>query len=56
VRNLARAAVKIEELFGGGAQDIEWGILAGRIYVVQARPFIDTMKPLDKVGTNGGSR
>lgn len=45
VKNLARAATKIEEVFGNGPQDIEWGILFGRIYVVQSRPFIDTIKP-----------
>ncbi len=41
VRNLARAAIRIRDVFGKEIQDIEWGILAGRIYVVQARPYID---------------
>ncbi len=40
-RNLATAAVRIEKIFGGGAQDIEWGILLGRLYIVQSRPYID---------------
>jgi hypothetical protein len=39
-RALAGTAKKIEGVFGRGAQDIEWGILGGRIYVVQARPYI----------------
>jgi len=41
-RNLAKAAIKIRDAFGGKKeQDIEWGILHGRIYVVQSRPYID---------------
>ncbi len=41
-RNLAKAAIKIRTAFGGKAeQDIEWGILNGKIYVVQSRPYID---------------
>jgi phosphoenolpyruvate synthase/pyruvate phosphate dikinase len=41
-RALARAAINIRRAFGGKKeQDIEWGILGGRIYVVQARPYID---------------
>jgi hypothetical protein len=41
-RALARAAIAIRRAFGGKKeQDIEWGILNGRIYVVQARPYID---------------
>jgi phosphoenolpyruvate synthase/pyruvate phosphate dikinase len=40
-RELSRAAKRIEKIFGGGTQDIEWGILLGRIYVVQSRPYID---------------
>ncbi len=41
-RNLAKAAVNIRTAFGGkDEQDIEWGILGGRIYVVQSRPYID---------------
>ena len=42
VRNLAKIALNIRRIFGGKKeQDIEWGILNGRIYVVQARPYID---------------
>jgi hypothetical protein len=41
-RSLARAAINIRTAFGGKKeQDIEWGILKGRIYVVQSRPYID---------------
>jgi hypothetical protein len=41
-RTLARTAVKIRNIFGGAKQqDIEWGIMNGRIYIVQARPYID---------------
>lgn len=40
-RNLATAAVRIEKIFGNGAQDIEWGIMLGRLYIVQSRPYID---------------
>jgi rifampicin phosphotransferase len=41
-RELARAAINIRRAFGGKKeQDIEWGILGGRIYVVQSRPYID---------------
>ncbi len=41
-RSLAKAAIDIRRAFGGKKeQDIEWGILNGRIYVVQSRPFID---------------
>lgn len=41
-RALARAAVNIQRAFGGRvAQDIEWGMIGSRIYVVQSRPFID---------------
>lgn len=41
-RSLARAAINIRRAFGGKKeQDVEWGILNGRIYIVQARPYID---------------
>lgn len=42
VRNLARVAINIRKVFGGkNEQDIEWGIMNGKLYVVQARPYID---------------
>ncbi|HEY0460302.1 MAG TPA: PEP/pyruvate-binding domain-containing protein [Pyrinomonadaceae bacterium] len=41
-RALARVALNIRRIFGDKAeQDIEWGIIGGRIYIVQARPFIE---------------
>ena len=40
-RNLVKAANDIKRVFGGKEQDIEWGIMKGRIYIVQARPYID---------------
>jgi phosphoenolpyruvate synthase/pyruvate phosphate dikinase len=40
-RNLARTAVRIRGIFGKEPQDIEWGIMNGRLYIVQARPYID---------------
>jgi len=40
-RSLANTAQRIQGVFGKKPQDIEWGILAGRIYIVQARPYID---------------
>lgn len=41
-RALAKSAIRIRTIFGGKKeQDIEWGIMKERIYVVQARPYID---------------
>ncbi|MBK8466255.1 MAG: hypothetical protein IPL32_10530 [Chloracidobacterium sp.] len=41
-RALAKAAIRIRTIFGGRKeQDIEWGIMKGQIYIVQARPYID---------------
>jgi hypothetical protein len=39
-RELARIALQIRRVFGSKPQDIEWGILGGRIYIVQSRPYI----------------
>jgi rifampicin phosphotransferase len=41
VRNISRVAQKIESLFDGVPQDIEWGIMNGRLYIVQSRPFFE---------------
>jgi phosphoenolpyruvate synthase/pyruvate phosphate dikinase len=42
VRALAKAAINIRRAFGGKKeQDIEWGIMAGKLYVVQARPYLE---------------
>jgi phosphoenolpyruvate synthase/pyruvate phosphate dikinase len=40
VRRLARAAARVERVFGGRAQDIEWVFMGGQIYIVQSRPYI----------------
>ena len=41
-RQLAKTAERIRQIFGDKKeQDIEWGILNGRLYIVQARPYID---------------
>ncbi|HXF42249.1 MAG TPA: PEP/pyruvate-binding domain-containing protein [Pyrinomonadaceae bacterium] len=40
-RRLASAAMRIRKVFGSRPQDIEWGILNGRLYIVQSRPFIE---------------
>jgi hypothetical protein len=40
IRRLAAAAAGIKRVFGGKDQDIEWAYMKGKIYIVQARPFI----------------
>ena len=41
VRSLAAIATNIKRVFGNKKeQDIEWGIMNGKIYVVQSRPYI----------------
>ncbi len=40
IRGLARAATQIKSVFKGREQDIEWAVVRGQIYIVQARPFI----------------
>lgn len=40
-RALAKTAINIRHVFGKREQDIEWGILNDRIYIVQARPYIE---------------
>lgn len=40
-RSLARTAINIRRVFGKKEQDIEWGIMNGRIYIVQSRPYIE---------------
>ena len=42
VRQLVGAANYIKRIFGGTKdQDIEWGYMKGRLYIVQARPYIN---------------
>ncbi|MFL6375295.1 MAG: PEP/pyruvate-binding domain-containing protein [Pyrinomonadaceae bacterium] len=41
-RSLARAAISIRSAFPARKeQDIEWGLIGNRIYIVQSRPYID---------------
>jgi len=40
-RNLVKVANQIKKMFGGVEQDIEWGIMNGKIYIVQSRPYIE---------------
>jgi len=41
-RSLAKAAAAIKRAFGGStAQDIEWGIIDGKVFIVQARPYVE---------------
>jgi len=40
VHDLAYAARRIQEVFGHREQDIEWTIMKGRVFIVQARPYI----------------
>lgn len=41
VRRLARAALQIERVFAGRAQDIEWLTVGSQLYIVQARPYVE---------------
>ncbi len=42
VRALIQVAKRIKTIFGSKKeQDIEWGIMNGKIYLLQARPYID---------------
>jgi hypothetical protein len=42
VRELVKTAMAIKRVFGGKKeQDIEWGIMNGKIYIVQARPYFE---------------
>jgi rifampicin phosphotransferase len=38
-RKLARLGTAIDSLFDGRAQDIEWVMVAGKLYIVQSRPY-----------------
>lgn len=39
LREAAHTALLIEERFGGQPQDVEWSVLDGRVWVLQARPI-----------------
>ncbi|MEO8073547.1 MAG: PEP/pyruvate-binding domain-containing protein [Acidobacteriota bacterium] len=42
IRELVKIASTVKQSFGGKKeQDIEWGIMNGRVYLLQARPYID---------------
>lgn len=41
LRRLAGAALEIARVFGGRVQDIEWLTVGKRIYIVQARPYVE---------------
>jgi rifampicin phosphotransferase len=47
IRKVAGAAKKIHDHFGTGAQDIEWGMIGDRLYIFQARPYLDAVKPFE---------
>lgn len=47
VRAVSKAALAIRDAFGTDTQDIEWGIIAGRLYIFQARPYLDAIKPFE---------
>ena len=41
-RLLTKIALDIRQVFGGKKeQDIEWGIMNGKVYIVQSRPYIE---------------
>lgn len=40
-RRLVKVANEIKKLFGGVEQDIEWGIMKEKVYVVQSRPYVE---------------
>ena len=42
VRELVRTAGQIKRIFGNKKeQDIEWGIMGGKVYILQSRPYIE---------------
>ncbi len=41
IRRLVAAGRGIQRAFGGRAQDIEWAIVGDRIYILQARPYLN---------------
>jgi pyruvate,water dikinase len=53
VRALAEIGTRIEKVFGGVPQDIEWCIAQEVLYVVQARP-ITSLFPIPRESSDGG--
>ena len=42
VRELVKEARLIKKIFGNKKeQDIEWGIMNGKVYILQSRPYIE---------------
>jgi phosphohistidine swiveling domain-containing protein len=52
VRALAEIGARVETLYGGEPQDIEWCIARGALYVVQARP-ITSLFPIPQTAADG---
>ena len=56
VRALANLGARIEGLYGGAPQDIEWCLAEGTIYVLQARPITSLFPIPETPGADGGVR
>ncbi|OGS00703.1 MAG: hypothetical protein A3G41_05690 [Elusimicrobia bacterium RIFCSPLOWO2_12_FULL_59_9] len=39
-RQLGRTCLKIQQIFGGLPQDVEWLVADGKLYIVQSRPYV----------------
>ncbi|HJJ30954.1 MAG TPA: phosphoenolpyruvate synthase [Methanocorpusculum sp.] len=52
IKNLAEFAVKSEEHYKN-PQDMEWGIVGGKIYILQSRPITTIRKSKESNGTAG---
>ena len=39
LRELAALAIRVEEIFGGVPQDLEWAVASGKLWLLQARPI-----------------
>lgn len=44
IERLAEAARRIERVFDGRSQDIEWLYRNGRLYIVQSRPYVEEQR------------
>jgi pyruvate,water dikinase len=56
VRALAQLGGRIEALYGGAPQDIEWCIAGGTIFIVQARPITSLFPIPESAVRDGGLR
>jgi rifampicin phosphotransferase len=52
VRQVAEVGARVEAIYGGEPQDIEWCIAGGQLYVVQARP-ITSLFPVPRAKADG---